>query len=72
MWSPWGTKESLLRRLDRNGVPEPVRPQIADLVVSAIQRPYRCKDWMYARLVRHITGPPFLDRIKALCDVDDH
>jgi hypothetical protein len=71
MWSPWGMKQALLRRLDRDDVPEPVRLQITDLVVSAIRRPYRCKDWMYARLVRQITDTPFLERIEALREVDD-
>ena len=71
MWSPWGTKEVLLRRLDRGGVPEQVQPQICDLIVSAIERPYRCKDWMYARLVRHVVNTPFVSRIEALLDADD-
>jgi hypothetical protein len=71
MWSPWGTKEVLLRRLDRGGVPEPVRPQIGDLIVAALERPYRCKDWMYARLVRHVLDVPFVSRIEALLSAED-
>jgi hypothetical protein len=73
MWSPWGTKAVLLRRLDRIGVPEQVRPQICDLIVAALKRPYRCKDWMYARLVRHVldTDTPFVKRIEALLDAED-
>jgi hypothetical protein len=69
--SPWGTKEVLLRRFDREGVPESVCSQIADLAVCALQRPYRCKDWMYARLVRQIADTTFLERIEALHDADD-
>ena len=68
-----GTKEVLLRRLDRVGVPEPVRPQICDLIVSALERPYRCKDWMYAPLVRHVldADTPFVSRIERLLDAED-
>lgn len=71
MWSPWTTKEVVLRTLMRGGVPERVRPPVADLIVAAVRRPYRCKDWMYAGLVRHVADPPFLARIEALRDVDD-
>jgi hypothetical protein len=71
MWSPWGTKEDLLRALGRNGVPEEVRPQVTDLIVAALQRPYRCKDWGYARLVRHVSDAQFISRIETLLDADD-
>ncbi|MFI6760033.1 hypothetical protein ACIBF5_12935 [Micromonospora sp. NPDC050417] len=71
MWSPWGTKEVLLRELDRGGVPEQVRRQIGDLIVSALERPYRCKDWMYGRLVRHVLDVPFVSRVEALLDAED-
>jgi hypothetical protein len=71
MWSPWGTKERLLRKLDRGGVPLGVRSEISDLIVAALQRPYRCKDWMYARLVRHVADAAFLHRIETLHD-DGH
>jgi len=71
MWSPWGTKEALLRRLDRDGVPESVHSPIAEQVISALERPYRCKDWMYARLVRQVADTSSLERIEALRDADD-
>jgi hypothetical protein len=71
MWSPWGTKEALLRRLDRGGVSEQVRQQIGDLIVAAVERPYRCKDWMYARLVRHVLDRPFVSKVEALLDAED-
>lgn len=70
-WSPWTGKEIVLRRLDRGGVPDSVRPEVADLVVAAIQRPYRCKDWMYAPLVRHIRDDAFVSRLDAMRDADD-
>ncbi|WP_243709700.1 hypothetical protein [Micromonospora sp. 15K316] len=70
MWSPWATKEMLLLRFERGGLPEGVRPEIAELILSALGRPYRCKDWMYARLVRHL-DPSFLDRVAALTAADD-
>jgi hypothetical protein len=71
MWSPWSRKEVLLNRLHRNGVPEPIRPQIGDLIVAAVQRPYRCKDWMYGRLVRHVLDPPFVDAVEAVLTTGD-
>ncbi|MFD0599632.1 hypothetical protein ACFQZ4_50995 [Catellatospora coxensis] len=71
MWSAWGTKESLLRQLDRSGVPEQVRPQISDLIVTALKRPYRCKDWMYARLVQHVLDTSFTSKIAALLGSED-
>lgn len=61
----------LLRWLDRGGVPEQVQPQIDDLIIAALERPYRCKDWMYARLVRHVLDMPFVDEIEALLDAED-
>jgi hypothetical protein len=71
MWSPWTTKEVLIRELDRRGVPDEIGPQIGELIVSALQRPYRCKDWMFARLVRHIAEPPFTDKVAALLHAHD-
>jgi hypothetical protein len=70
MWSPWGTKEALLRRFDRCGLPVDARPQIAELILAALQRPYRCKDWLYARLLRHL-DPSFLDSVGSLASADD-
>lgn len=69
--SPWSTKEHLLDRLDRDGVLQDIRPQIRDLIVAALRRPYRCKDWMYARLVRHVLDPPFLAAVENLCEAED-
>ncbi|RSM57680.1 hypothetical protein DMB66_32075 [Actinoplanes sp. ATCC 53533] len=52
--SPWTTKGAVLRDLTRRGVPAEQEPDIADLIVAALRRPYRCKDWMYAGLLRHV------------------
>jgi hypothetical protein len=71
LWSPWTGKEVLLRRLDRGGIPDAVRSQVADLVLAAVRRPYRCKDWMYAPLVRHLRDDAFVSRLDALLDADD-
>ncbi len=71
MWSPWTTKEVLVRELGRRGVPGEIRPQISDLIVSTLQRPYRCKDWMFARLVRHIADKSFIDKVEALLHAHD-
>ncbi|MFB9905687.1 hypothetical protein [Allokutzneria oryzae] len=72
MWSPWGLKEVILRDLAYRGVPPGVRGQATDLVVAAVRRPYRCKDWMYGQLVRHISDEEFLRRIDALLSVGGH
>ena len=70
-WSPWTCKEVVLGRLSRHGVPEAIRPEIADLIIAAIRRPYRCKDWMYGQTVRHVADAAFLDKITALLDAHD-
>ena len=67
MWSPWTAKESLLRRLDRDGIPEVARADMVDLIGAALERPYRCKDWMFACLAHHFgDDPSFRARIRAL------
>jgi hypothetical protein len=63
--SPWTTKEVVLRDLTRGGVPAEQEPDIAELIVAALRRPYRCKDWMYAGLLRHVAP---LERIEELDD----
>jgi hypothetical protein len=52
-------------------VPAESRSQVADLIVAALERPYRCKDWMYAPLVRHVLDAPFVGRLQALLTADD-
>lgn len=71
MWSRWGTKEVLLHRFRRAGVPEGVEPQLAALTLAALRRPYRCKDWMYAGLVRHFSDPLFFHEVATLTYADD-
>ncbi|MEU8217221.1 hypothetical protein AB0C47_15745 [Micromonospora taraxaci] len=71
MWSRWGTKEAVLRRFDRAGCPEDIRPEIAELILAALRRPYRCKDWMYACLVRHLDDPLFFHGVEMLASADD-
>jgi hypothetical protein len=71
LWSPWARKEGLLRHLGRHGVPEEFRREAADLVVTAIGRPYRCKDWRYAMLVRHVADRRFGAAVTALAGADD-
>lgn len=70
-WSPWTRKEGVLRRLGRYGVPEEVGLEAAELILAAIQRPYRCKDWMYALLVRHVADAEFRDRATVLAEAHD-
>jgi hypothetical protein len=70
-WSPWGTKEGILARFIRGGVPVNSRQFIADLVIAAITREYRCKDWMYAPLARAVDGPDLRHGLCRLLDGDD-
>ena len=67
-WSHWGAKENVLRWFARSGVPNAVKHDVAELVLDAVQRPYRCKDWRYAALVRHLAEPALVDRLSAIDD----
>jgi hypothetical protein len=69
--SPWTLKESALRVLARDGVSDDLRPRVTELLLAALYRPYRCKDWMYPKLVRHLPQEPLAARVSALLDVDD-
>jgi hypothetical protein len=66
--SPWTTKEVVLRDLTRGGVPEEQQAAVAELIVAALERPYRCKDWAYAGLLRHVGHVPPIERIAELDD----
>jgi hypothetical protein len=63
--SPWTTKEVVLRDLTRGGVPAAQQPEVAELIVAALRRPYRCKDWMYAGLLRHVAP------VERIAELDD-
>lgn len=69
--SPWSCKELVLRALGDYGVPEQVRAQLAELTVTVLLGPYRCKDWRYAPLVRHLVDDRFVDAVTTLLDADD-
>ncbi|MFE9746373.1 hypothetical protein ACFYOT_15830 [Saccharothrix saharensis] len=71
LWSAWGRKESLLRTLAADGVPSTIRPQMTDLITDVVRRRYRCKDWMYAGLVRHVADDRFHERMRGLLGDDD-
>jgi hypothetical protein len=64
--SPWTTKDAVLRDFTRGGVPAEQEPALAELIVAALRRPYRCKDWRYAGLLRHVTPPA-----ERLAELDD-
>lgn len=70
-WSPWGTKEVILARFVRAGVPLNSQQSIADLVFTAVAREYRCKDWMYAPVARAVDGPGLRYRLRGLLDAED-
>jgi hypothetical protein len=70
-WSPWSTKEGVLRQLGRYGVPAEAKREAADLLIDVVQRSYRCKDWVYPVLVRHVVDADFRDRLGVLAGADD-
>jgi hypothetical protein len=63
--SPWTAKEVILRDLTRGGVPAEQEAAVADLIVAALRRPYRCKDWAYAGLLRHVAP------VERIAELDD-
>ena len=67
LYSPWSMKEQVLRKFGKFGVPDALRSEAESLVLAAIHRPYRCKDWHYARLVRHL---PTSALSELVCDPD--
>jgi len=71
LWSPWTRKERLLRQLGKSGLPENGAADTVDLIVTALRRPYRCKDWAYALLVPHVANTEFHDRVAVLTDAAD-
>ncbi len=71
LWSPWGRKELVLRRLAGHGVPQAIRPQLTDLLTDVLRGPYRCKDWWYARLVHRIRDDRFDERMRGLLTDDN-
>lgn len=69
--SPWTTKTALLRGLGRDGVPVGIRSPLVDLVLAVTHGPYRCKDWMYGPVIRHLRDAGLADRIGVLVGADD-
>jgi hypothetical protein len=69
--SPWTTKAFILDRFSRNGVPDNVRGRLTELVLAAIRRSYRCKDWCYATLVRHLADDRLLDALRTSAEDTD-
>jgi len=69
--SPWGTKESVLARFIRGGVPDEVKQPVADLVVVAVAREYRCKDWMYAAVAHRVDGSELRSGLARLLGAGD-
>lgn len=63
-WSAWTTKGHLLLDLARRGVPG--GGEGVELVVAALERPYRCKDWVFARVARRVDGPELRERLGGL------
>jgi hypothetical protein len=56
-WSPWTRKELVLKRFSDLGVSAGQQRDLADLLLGVVAGPYRCKDWWYAALARHVAGP---------------
>jgi hypothetical protein len=55
-WSPWGTKQQILRSFIRAGVPPLNRAHLVELVTHAVSREQRCEDRWYAALARRLDG----------------
>lgn len=71
LWSPWSRKARLLARLGRDGVPDGAGTDAVELVLTALRRPYRCKDWAYALLARHVIDLGLREPVTALTGDDD-
>jgi hypothetical protein len=69
--SPWTTKAAVLTRFDAEGVPDEVLTDLTELVTAAVRRPYRCKDWLYAGLVRHFPGAVLRRALAPMVDAVD-
>jgi hypothetical protein len=65
-WSPWSRKEGVLRNLAKHGIPDVIMPRLTDLVVDVVRHPYRCKDWLYAPLIRRLRTGEFDQRLRDL------
>jgi hypothetical protein len=70
-WSPWSVKQTLLKRLIQRGVPPEYHGDVAALVMAAVSRLYRCKDWMYAAVARHIADQALRDQLTAAAGAAD-
>ncbi|MGN9914453.1 hypothetical protein ACTMTJ_43665 [Phytohabitans sp. LJ34] len=69
--SPWTTKAAVLERFAAEGVPDEVLTDLTGLVAAAVRRPYRCKDWHYAGLVRHIPDALLRGTLAPMVDAVD-
>ncbi|WP_394615843.1 hypothetical protein JNUCC0626_39925 [Lentzea sp. JNUCC 0626] len=49
-------------------MPAEARAEATDLLLDVLHRSYRCKDWMFALLVRHLDDAAFRDRLTAVED----
>ncbi|MFC0532155.1 hypothetical protein [Phytohabitans kaempferiae] len=69
--SPWTAKVGVLSRFGEAGVPPELDIELTELVAAAVARRYRCKDWLYARVVRHLPGPLLDLALAPLADAPD-
>ncbi|MFE4589385.1 hypothetical protein [Streptomyces laurentii] len=67
----WGTKQGLIRDLAAAGHGEAVRARLTDLVVTVVQRAYRCKDREYVRVARAVDGAELRRRLRIAAASDD-
>ena len=69
--SQYTRKCGILHRFTRRGFPAGLRHRVLELLLTAVQRPYRCHDWYYPGLVRHLGDTPLRARAADLLDADD-
>jgi hypothetical protein len=67
----WATKKGLIRDLAAAGHGEAVRARLTDLVVTVVQRAYRCKDREYVRVARAVDSPELRRRLRIAASSDD-
>lgn len=69
--SRWGWKESLLKVIGRHGIGASHRSAVERLALTAISRPYRAKDWLYARVARQLDNPAFRASLHSTANLSD-
>ncbi|MEV0650708.1 hypothetical protein AB0I28_36185 [Phytomonospora sp. NPDC050363] len=68
---PWGLKKRVLRRFERQGVPDNCRAMIAEAVMDAAFRLQRREDHRYPQLARLVDSPALRDDLAEAEETED-